>query len=184
MSSTTRTQINNTIGVFPKKSYSGIDSRKILISEGSRIVLTLDISQIDIGASVVINIKNRFSEDQVGYELTSFNENSIGTFKRVLSDFHNLFDVELEVSGGSAILTFGLSTHDNATKVDENGLIPISSTLDDLNKLIPQQYDDAEVMAETAGKQPTIIEFRKDGSTIRTIQIDYVNEVFKRVRKI
>lgn len=113
---TTRRNVKlyNNVSLFPLKSYSGLNEEGFLVAEGARVVFTLHIKSIDAGASVNVRVFNSFSESIDFCQVLTWSSAQVGDTKRVLSDFHNLFRVELEVLNGSAEVTFGLSVYDNA----------------------------------------------------------------------
>jgi len=167
--------------LVPLDTYGpGIETFDFKVFSGSRILTTLFVKSIDPGASVSIEVLNNFSVDSVAtWDLIlSFSSNTLGHTKRIITDFNKFFQYRITVTGGSVEFAIAISVFDNSDSVPlENGEL-----LDKLNKLVPEIYDDVEVMSETLEKQPTIVEFRRNGVTIRTIQISYVDEVFKRAR--
>lgn len=115
-----KVQIYNNPTIFPKNVYSGKSVEHLQMVNGARIVFTLYVFSIDPTATIKVKILDSFSSDMPVSEALSFETGSIGPVKRVLTDFHNLIDVEIEVVGGSAEFIFGLGLYDNAlqTRVD------------------------------------------------------------------
>lgn len=109
-----KVQIYNNPTIFPRKVYSGKTVEHLQMINGARIVFTLFVFGMDEGAIVRAKVKDSFSVDLPTSEALSFETGSIGPVKRVLTDFHNLIDVEIEVIGGNAELIFGLGLYDNA----------------------------------------------------------------------
>lgn len=121
-------QIHNNPTLFPKATYSGSKVANLDIVNGARIVFTMYVSAIDPGAQVNISVKDSFSQAMPPSEVLSWGTDIVGHTKRVLSDFHNLMDVELSVTGGSAEVILGMSVYDNAlqTRIDiENAEIDV-----------------------------------------------------------
>ena len=171
-------KVDSTNIIFPLGSYIN-KSEKVRILNGSKIIVSLYVKSLS-GSKVTLSIKNSFSPEfafeEIGkIELTEAKRKDI-----TLLDFHDYFNFDLTVDGGSAEVIIG-TTIRNSSNED---ILSNAEILKELNRLVPEFYDDAEVMTETPGKQPIRIEFRLEGTTIRTIQIDYDNEVFKRVRKV
>lgn len=112
---TKRLKLYETTVFFRKDSpFTGVESQAFQITDGSRIVFTLQILSISLGATVQLKIKNGFSVDLTLPQIEVINANAIGSFSKVVSDFHNIFDMELTVSGGTATLAVGVSVADNA----------------------------------------------------------------------
>lgn len=109
-----KVQIYNNPTIFTRKIYSGKTIEHLQMVNGARIIFTLFVFGMDEGVTVKVKVKDSFSVDLPTSEALSFETGSIGPVKRVLTDFHNLIDVEIEVIGGNAELIFGLGLYDNA----------------------------------------------------------------------
>jgi hypothetical protein len=168
-------QIHNSKTVFPKKTYSGLNTQKLDIKNGARIVFTMYVFSIDAGASVKATIKTSFSEDMPFYEALTLNASSITHIKGVLSDFHNFVDIDLEVIGGSAEVILGMNVYDNAltTRID-NAEISV-----DLNHNIQNngQYDSVRI-----GDGVEEVAVNPDGSiNVNVVNTSVVPEVVKNI---
>ena len=170
---TTTIKENATVSVFPLKNRSGLEEQLVQVLSGSKIKVTL---YSDGPGITELKISNSFSPDIPYREIRTLVLNGPGFQDFIINDFHNYFKLELTSSGQKT--SVGVSVKEDS----EAGYNSNQEILNELNRLVPKFYDDAEVMAETPKKQPTLIEFRKDGQVIRTIQITYTNEVFKRVQ--
>lgn len=98
--------------------FSGALSTSRRLISGARLVLTLDVVSIDVGAVATLSVKNRFSIDVPPREVLTLSRTTAGPATKVLTDFHSLLDFELTVSGGSAVVGVGVSVYDNALKTD------------------------------------------------------------------
>lgn len=150
-------QIHNSKTVFKKQSYSGLTSKYLNIANGARIVFTMHIFSIDPGATVSAKVKTTFSDEMPAYEVMALTADSVGPIKGVLSDFHSLVDVDLEVANGNAEVILGINVFDNAlTTRIENAEISV-----DINdKLQPNgNYDSVRI-----GDGVEILSINPDGS--------------------
>lgn len=116
-----------TTNLIQKSGFSGISSDRVGIKTGSRLVLSLYVSALSAGASVVIRCKNGFSLDLPFDEILTMTSTSVGFNRKVLTDFHNIFDFEAEVIGGTADFNFGITVNDNAlaTRI-ENAIVEVA----------------------------------------------------------
>lgn len=86
----------------------------VRIVSGSRMLISLLVISADPGATVSLDIGNTFEIDH-GYEsILTMNQTGIGRKKEVLTDFHNLFQFVVTVTGGAATWKLGISLFDNA----------------------------------------------------------------------
>lgn len=89
-------------------------SRDVRVQSGSRMLISLLVITADPGATVSLGIGNTFEVDN-GYEsILTINQTGVGRQKEVLSDFHNLFQFVITVTGGAATYKVGVSMFDNA----------------------------------------------------------------------
>jgi hypothetical protein len=167
---------NSTITIFPLSNRVGLEEVACHILSGSKIKVTLYSAT---AVQVTLEIYNSFSKDVPYRLIETLTLNVVGFKDFIINDFHNYFNFKL-TTASSANCSVGISVKEDS----DAGFNSNQELLNELNRLVPEFYTDAEVMAETAGKQPTLIEFRKDGIVLATIQITYVNEVFKRVQKL
>ena len=96
------------------QSQTGLFESQFEISTGSRLVFGLYITAIDPGASVNVKVLNTFSK-AIPYEnVLEWDANQVGRTNKVLTDIHNLFKYQINVTGGSASYFFGITVLDNA----------------------------------------------------------------------
>lgn len=164
-------KINSTISVLPTKKRSALEEVEFQTEGGNKLKVTLYSE-----AAATLEIWNTFTED-VPYRLIKTLTVNNGFDDFIVNDFHNYFKFKILPSSNQKC-GVGISLKEDA----ESGYGSSQEAVDELNRLVPKFYDDAQVLAETPKKQPTIIEFRKGGVIIRTIGIDYINEIFNRVR--
>lgn len=164
---------NSTVTAFPLINRSGLEELLCEVLSGSKVKFTL---YNEGPGNASLKISNSFSVDIPYREVKTISVNGNGFEDFIVNDFHSNFKLELTSSGQKT--SVGVSIKDDS----EAGFNSNKEILNELNRLVPEFYDDAEVLAESPKKQPTIIEFRKSGAVIRTIQITYVNEIFKRVQ--
>jgi hypothetical protein len=111
---------------------TGVTTTDFIVVSGSRMLCSLLITAIDPGASIQLTLGNTFSADD-GYEIiNTISGSSVGRFKAVLSDFHNMFRVTATVIGGNATYKVGISLFDNAvTTRIENAEINVALDAND-----------------------------------------------------
>ena len=97
-----------------KVGFAGSLVERFSVNQGSRLFFSLNVKTIDPGASVAVRVKNGFSADFDFDERLAFSLSAVGIKSRSLSDIHNLFDLEVEVTGGNADFAIGVSVADNA----------------------------------------------------------------------
>ena len=109
-------QIHNSPVLFKKQTYSpGVQTSQLRIASGARLVFTLYIFSADPGASASVRVKTTYSQDMPPCEVLSFGSNQAGQHvKRILTDFHQFVDVELEITGGNVECILGMTCFDNA----------------------------------------------------------------------
>ena len=133
----------NTKTLVSKHDFNGTLNKEFEVVTGSRLVIALTITEIDVGASVALTLDNGFSVD-ISYEnVLSISSGNTGFFRKVISDIHNLFKFNLVVSGGNASFAVGISIADNAmtTRID-NTEISV-----DLNHVVQSngEYDSVRI---------------------------------------
>lgn len=170
---TTTIKENATVSLFPLNNRSGLEELLFQVLSGSEVKLTL---YSEGPGTVTLKISNSFSPDIPYREVKTLTLNGAGFEDFIINDFHNYFKLELTSSGQRT--SVGVSIRGDS----KNSFNSNQEILNELNRLVPEFYDDVEVLSETAGKQPIDIQFRLKGQNIRTIRITYVNEIFKRVQ--
>ena len=170
-------KVDSTNIIFPLATYIS-KSEKIRVLNGSKMIISLFVKTLS-GSKVNLSIKNSFSPEYALEEIESIELTEVGRKDITLLDFHDYFQFDLEVNGNAEVIV--ATTLRNSSNED---ILSSSQIIKELNRLVPEFYDDVETIEETIGKQPTKIEFRLKGKVVRTIQIDYINEVFKRAKAI
>ena len=164
-------KINSTISILPTKQRSALEEVEFQTQGGDKLKVTLYSEAV-----ASLEVYNTFTED-VPYRLIKTLNVNNGFDDCIINDFHNYFKLKL-IPASNQKCGVGVSLKEDSN----SGYGSTQEEIDELNRMVPKFYDDAEVLAETAGKQPTMIAFKKDGVVIRTIQITYINEIFKRVQ--
>ena len=112
--------------LFAELGFSGTKTKIVSVQTGSRLIFTLEVLSIDFGATLTFKANNGYSKDYPLCEILNVPMGSVSVEKRVLTDFHNYFEYEVEVVGGSAEFAIGISVHDNAmTTRIENAVIEV-----------------------------------------------------------
>lgn len=164
-------KLNSTISVIPTKERSTLEEVEFNTEGGNHLKVTLYSE-----GQATLNIFNTFVKD-VPYRLIKTLNVNNGFDDFTITDFHANFKVVLNPSSNQKC-GVGVSLKEDS----DYGYGSNQEAIDELNRLVPKFYDDAQVLANTPKNQPTIIEFRKGGIIIRTIGITYINEIFNRVR--
>lgn len=97
---------------------SGTSSEWFSVSTGSRLVFSLYVKAIDPGTTITAKIKNGFTIDEPLEQVLTWTANATGYSKRILTDFHNLFEAEVVVAGGNAEYALAVSVHENSLALD------------------------------------------------------------------
>lgn len=94
----------------------GVDNFDFKVITGSRILLSLFIKSIDVGASIRVDCFNSFTvDDRATWEnILTFTASSDGWTKRVLTDFNKFFNIRFTVLGGDVECALAISVFDNA----------------------------------------------------------------------
>ena len=166
-------QMFNSKVLLQEKSFLGSSKSDFELVTGSRLVFALSIQSIDPGASIVITVNNGFTIDFPFENILTFGGSAVGFVKRVLTDVHNLFDIEAIVVGGNANFALGVSISDNAltTRID-NAEIAV-----DLNHMMQANgtYDSVRL-----GDGVNQAIFNPDGSfNVNIVQTSILPEVQK-----
>lgn len=106
--------------IFARKDFTGTEESKFQILSGARLLFSFLVTRIDAGAKVTFKLWNGFSQDQP-YEVVLQPEMTTVSFvKQVLTDFNNLFKLEVIVEDGTADLACAVMVFDNAgtTRID------------------------------------------------------------------
>lgn len=105
---------------------TGLQEQDVHVVSGSRLLVSLLVTALDGGASVTLAIKNTFESDN-GYEtIDTIVATGVGRTKKIYSDFHNLFQFAVTVTGGNASYKVGIAMADNAmTTRIENAVIEV-----------------------------------------------------------
>lgn len=100
--------------LFPVKLYTGNNEIDFTVLEGSRMVVSIGVIEIDPGTNISLKMSNSFSYEVPYQQLKEILINSIGEKKVIITDFFNFFKFDLSVIGGNAKLAIGVHIHDNA----------------------------------------------------------------------
>ena len=164
---------NSTVSPIPAKERTLPEEVECQILGGSKVFITA----YSENGPVTLEIYNTYSTS-IPYRLVkTLVTDSDGFIDYELINFHHYIKFKI-IPSSTQKCSVGISIKDDG----DYGYGSSQEAIDELNRLVPKYYDDAEVLAETPKKQPTMIQFRKDGINIRTIEITYTNEIFKRVR--
>lgn len=119
-------RVYETRTLFAKDSFTGNGVETLQVITGSRLLITLLVDSIDPGATVNLFVDNNFTNDGTFDTIETISLSAATRVKRVLSDFHNLFNFRYTVVGGSASFKVGISSFDNAlsTRID-NAIIEV-----------------------------------------------------------
>lgn len=115
---------------------TGLTSTSFDVQTGSRLTLSLYVLEIDSGVTVTAQIKNTFSDQVPAEVVATIVATAVGPRRQVLIDFHNRFEVEVNVTGGNAKWALGGTVHENAlasqVKIDQADItVGLSHLLDE-----------------------------------------------------
>lgn len=143
--------------MFNETAVTGTGEIYAVVVSGSRMLITLDITDIDPGTTVTVHADNSFSVDAAFETIETASYNTLGRKKRILSDFNNLFKFRYVITGGNATFKFAVALFDNAitTRID-NAMIDV-----DLSHLVDVEgnFDSVRI-----GDGTDLLEINSDGS--------------------
>jgi hypothetical protein len=140
--------------------------------------VTLRVDAIDIGASVNLQISNNFDVETPYDLLDTLTQGSVGSIKRVYSDFNKMFKLTYTVTGGSATFKVAVISFDNAgtTRIDNAQIaVDLSAVADALGNFDSVRIGDGTnfLTINPDGSINTVV--TNDGGT--TDVINQYNEV-------
>lgn len=103
-----------TTALLVKQGFSGPETQRFGIKTGSRLVFSLWVGNLSGGANVLVTFKNGFSQDVPLDTVLQINATANGYFRRIITDFHNIFEIDIQVIGGTADVALGVTVNDNA----------------------------------------------------------------------
>lgn len=134
---------------------SGLESFSVLT--GSRMLITLQVAEIDPDTTVTLYVDNGYSRDEALDTIENLSVNGVGTVKRIISDFNNVFDFRYTVTGGMAKVRIAIAIYDNAgtTRIDNAQLdVNLSHVTDAMG-----HFDSTRI-----GDGTNLLEINDDGS--------------------
>jgi len=170
-------RLYETTVLFRKDNFSATHIERFSISTGSRLVFTLYVSAIDPGAQINVDIRNSFSLDVPFDSVLDLQANATGYKKKVITDLHNLIEIEATVTGGQASFTLGITILDNAlsNRIDiENAEIDV-----DLDHVANQygEFDSVRV-----GDGVELLAINQDGSiNVNIVSSSDVPEIVRNI---
>lgn len=108
-------KVFETLLLSSKTGFSGTDTQPFYVVSGSRLVVSINIIAIDPGTTITLDIDNSFTPDDGYLTLDSINASATGWYKKVVTDFHSVFQIVTTVTGGNATYKIGISVIDNAS---------------------------------------------------------------------
>lgn len=119
---------------------TGISTQTFQALEGSRMLITLFISSVDLGASVNLKVEDSFNED-LGYTtVLDVTGTTVGFLKRTVVDYNALLKITVTATGGNASFNIGirlfedtdrLSNGRNSVAVNSDGSINVVGIISD-----------------------------------------------------
>ena len=112
----------------PTELTEEIELERFFIHSGSRLLFTLWVKEISVGAKVKVLILNSYSEEVEYEQILDLEASETGHTHSVLTDFHKQFKVRI-VPIGTVKCSVGLALHDNAIQSQsriQNGAIDVS----------------------------------------------------------
>lgn len=104
----------------------GTVEKIVQVDSGSRMLVTLLVTQADPGASISLHADNSFDADSSFETLETLTLSAPGRVKRVISDFNSLFKFRAVVTGGSVSYKFAVRVFDNSlTTTIENAEVSV-----------------------------------------------------------
>lgn len=118
--------------IVPSDEYGvGTEEFEFRVLTGSRLLLTTNVKDIDLGAKVEVDVFNSFTIDGPGSwdNILNFTVEQTGYVKRVLTDFNKMFRVRVRITGGTVGMAMAIAVFDNAmTTRIENAEVDVHLT--------------------------------------------------------
>lgn len=149
---------------------TGAGGGQFSVESGSRIIVTLSIIALDLGASVQLVIRNGFGIADRFTTLETINAAVVDDFQRVYADFNTLFDLQYVVTGGNATFKVAVTLNDNAgTTTIENAQLNVNL---DANPDSAGHHDSVRIGSSSGNE----LQVNPDGS-INTVVEDPANSI-------
>lgn len=141
-----------------EKNFSGSKTERFGIKTGSRLVFSLVVTQIDVGAQVTVTINNTFSLDVPFEQVLQFGTTTAVSFvRRIITDFHSIFDIQVDVTGGNATFAVGVTVNDNALNPDGSINVNIVQGSGQPPEVMKNTYDEA--LAVASGSETDVVTY-------------------------
>jgi hypothetical protein len=178
MEQTNRLKVNNTNVILKGENVTGVLSSKAELVTGARLLFTLEVLSIDLGATINVALKNRFSDAIPYTTVENLPLGAVGNISKVLTDVHNIFEFEATVTGGNCTFFLGVSIYDNAVASQVDARIENAELHVDLNHLLQPngRYDSVRVGGPSGEIDPNA-----DGSINVNIVNTASNEEIKNI---
>lgn len=126
MADQTSFRVYETRTIVKEEAFTGTGNKDFYVVSGSRMLVTLLVTDIDPATTVNVFVDNNFDTDELDDTILTLSANSVSRVKRVLTDFHNQFSFRYTVTGGNATFKVGVSLFDNAmtTRID-NAIVEV-----------------------------------------------------------
>jgi hypothetical protein len=183
--------------VIPIDEYIGINDYKFKVISGSRLLITMYVKSIDLGATASIKVLNAFSDDNninQWDDILNFSSSDIGYKKQVLTDFNQFFNLRLEITGGIVELAVAVSVFDNAmTTQIENAQIDVQLSSKDSGSSehdsirIGDQNNEVEVTSEKELKvfdEKVSIKLEQQTASLNLLQDNLRQRILKAVDRV
>lgn len=121
--------------VVKQTAFTGSGEVPLYTLSGSRMLITLQVTEIEPGTTVNLYVDNGFDRDLPYDTIENLSQSTVSSIKRILSDFNNLFNFRYTVTGGMATFSVGIAVYDNAgtTRIDNAQLdVDLDHTTDAL----------------------------------------------------
>lgn len=129
---------------FTEPSFSGLVERDFQALSGSRLVITFTVTSVT--GTLNIGIGNDFQAEGSFDNLTTLAITTPGNYKKVVTDFHSLFKLKLNVGGGSAAVLIGLTLQDNSGSLNIDNAeieVDLDAATDSVTAIIKDEDGDA-----------------------------------------
>lgn len=153
--------------------FMGNGSSQFSVNTGSRLILTLQVDSIDVGAVLTLAVTNNFEQASTYDTLDTISATSAGRIKRVYSDFNNFFILAYTVTGGNATFRVGITIADNAqtnTIASAEVTVDINAAPDASGKFSSVRIGNGAIFQRlnSDGSVPTTVERDPDDTAVNT----------------
>lgn len=143
-------KLHETATLLALENFEGNSEDLIQIYAGSKLVVTIMVTALDPGATLQVELLNGFNASLPFSPAASFLFNAPGTQKQIVTDFHNLFKLIANVTGGTTTLYVAASVLSTPQlEIKDLTLPPIEVTIPPFEIIRSQAIESGELSLQS-----------------------------------